>query len=593
MLEIPETAGVAPAARVERWLAEREVLLVLDNLEQLAEGSAVLGVLLSACPGLTLLVTSREPLRLAGEQQYEVPVLEPQDAIALFDSRTQAVLPGLIVHPKLADAICARLDRLPLAIELAAARTKALSLSELYARLDKSLPLLTGGPRDAPRRQQTLTATIDWSYHLLSDGEQALFRRLSVFAGGFDLEAAKEICDADLDGLQSLIDKSLLHRAEGDRFFLLETTQEYGHRRLQVASELNERRGDHAEWFHRLAMGPEEHFRSPEQAAWLARVYADTDNFRDALAWSFESDLARGLALATALYRPWLMHGHVEELISWFERARAELHTVDKGTQAAALRAFGEALSYDNQHDHARQVLQESLILFREIGDRLGEAFALNVLGMVCWARGSLPQAIEHGEAALAIYRENGDRHGMARSLHLMGVYLRDARDFARGEAALKQARALLTEVGDRSAAAASTLCLGDLALDTNETDEAACRYRQALETEIEFGDERLQAYCIAGLACVAAVQGDRYSAGRLWAVAETVDGRLGMCFRPQERRRYDRLLTPLGDDQGFRAGQEAGRDVGLAHAIREIIDRSPAQAKNDPPTPVEGAQRV
>ena len=158
-LELAEVAGLAPVRRLEQWLGERQVLLVLDNLEQLADGSAVLAKLLSACPGLTLLVTSREPLHLAGEQQYEVPVLEPEDAVALFESRTQAVVPGLIVHPKLADAICARLDYLPLAIELAAARTKALAPGEILARLDTRLPLLTGGPRDAPRRQRTLKAT--------------------------------------------------------------------------------------------------------------------------------------------------------------------------------------------------------------------------------------------------------------------------------------------------------------------------------------------------------------------------------------------------------------------------------------------------
>jgi predicted ATPase/DNA-binding SARP family transcriptional activator len=582
-LEITEAADEAPAARVERWLMEREVLLVLDNLEQLAEGSAVLAEALSACPGLTLLVTSREPLHLASEQQYEVPMLEPADAVALFDSRTQAVVPGLIVHPKLADAICARLDRLPLAIELAAARTKVISLSELYARLDKSLPLLTGGPRDAPQRQQTLTATIDWSYHLLNPDEQRLFRRLSVFAGGFDLEAAKEVCDADLDGLQSLIDKSLLHTTQGGRFSMLETTHEYARGRLNAAGEVTRLRRDHAEWFHRLATRPEDHFRTPEQAAWLAGLYADTDNFRAALAWLFEWDVARGLELATALYRPWLMHGHVEELISWFERAPAEPHGVDKRTRAGALAAFGEALGCNNQYDRGRQVLEESLILFRAIGDRLGEAFVLNGLGLVCWAQGSLAQAIAHSEAAHAIYRENGNRHGAARSLHLMGAYLRDARDFARGEAALEEARAVFTEVGDRCAAAVSVQGLGDLALDTSEYDQAGCRYREALETEREFG-ERDQVYCIAGLACVAALQADRYAAGRLWAVAEAVEGRLGTCFRPEERRRYDRILTPLEEDEGFRAGQEAGRDLTLAHAIREIVDRAPAAVKSAKP---------
>jgi tetratricopeptide (TPR) repeat protein len=331
-------------------------------------------------------------------------------------------------------------------------------------------------------------------------------------------------------------------------------------------------------------MRPEDHFRSPEQAAWLGRLYADTDNLRVALAWSFESDVARGLELATVLYRPWLMHGHVEELVPWFERAPAEVDVVDKRTRAAALRAFGETLNCINRYQRARQVLQESLILFGEIDDRPGEASALNVLGMVSWAQGSLPQAIAHSEAALAIYRDSGDRRGMGRSLHLTGVYLRDASDFARGEAALQQARTMLSEIGDRSAAAASILCLGDLALDRGQSDQAANRYREALETVIEFGDERTRAYCIAGLACVAAMHGDRYAAGRLWAVAETVDGRLGMCFRPHERRRYDHILMPLADDHGFRAGQEAGSDVTLAQAIREVIDPGPAQRRRKAP---------
>ena len=155
-------------------------------------------------------MTSREPLHLAGEQQYEVPVLEPEDAVALFDSRTQAVVPGLIVHPKLAEAICARLDYLPLAIELAAARTKALAPGDILARLDTRLPLLTGGPRDAPRRQQTLRATIDWSYELLDDEQRRLFARLAVFAGGCTLAAAEAVCGAELDTLQALVDRSLV-----------------------------------------------------------------------------------------------------------------------------------------------------------------------------------------------------------------------------------------------------------------------------------------------------------------------------------------------------------------------------------------------
>ena len=225
-LGLAGATGLAPVRRLGQWLEGRQVLLVLDNLEQLAGGSAVLAEMLGACPGVTLVVTSREPLHLAGEQQYDVPVLEPGDAVALFESRTQAVVPGLVVHPKLADAICARLDYLPLAIELAAARTKALAPPDILKRLDKRLPLLTGGPRDAPRRQQMLRATLDWSYELLDAEQRRLLARLAVFAGGCTFGAAEAVCGAELDTLHALVDRSLA-RTDGTRYWMLPTLREY------------------------------------------------------------------------------------------------------------------------------------------------------------------------------------------------------------------------------------------------------------------------------------------------------------------------------------------------------------------------------
>ena len=225
-LGLAGATGLAPVRRLEQWLEGRQVLLVLDNLEQLAGGSAVLAEMLGACPGVTLVVTSREPLHLAGEQQYDVPVLEPEDAVALFQSRTQAVMPSLVVHPKLADAICARLDYLPLAIELAAARTKALAPPDILKRLDKRLPLLTGGPRDAPRRQQMLRATLDWSYELLDAEQRRLLARLAVFAGGCTFGAAEAVCGAELDTLHALVDRSLA-RTDGTRYWMLPTLREY------------------------------------------------------------------------------------------------------------------------------------------------------------------------------------------------------------------------------------------------------------------------------------------------------------------------------------------------------------------------------
>jgi predicted ATPase len=235
-LGLAEPPDVAPAARLERWLRGRAVLLVLDNLEQIAEGAAVLGQLLAACPRLALLVTSREPLHLAAERQYDVPMLARADAIALFIARAHSVAPELTVDPALAAMICERLDCLPLAIELAAARTKALSPDQILGRLDRRLPFLTGGPRDAPRRQRTLKTTIDWSYELLSGEEQRLFVRLAVFAGGCTLAAAQAVCDADLDTLQALVDRSLV-RSDGERYRMLQTLHEYALDRLEHSGE--------------------------------------------------------------------------------------------------------------------------------------------------------------------------------------------------------------------------------------------------------------------------------------------------------------------------------------------------------------------
>ena len=247
-LEIGEQIELTPARKLEGWLAHRRLLLVLDNLEQLAEGACVLGELLAACPGLTLLVTSREPLRLAGEQQYDVPVLARGDAIELFATRAQAVKPSIEIDREVAAGICERLDCLALAIELAAARTKALAPGEMLTRLDTRLRLLTGGPRDAPRRQQTLKATIDWSYELLHEEQRQLFARLSVFAGGCTLAAAEGVCGAELDTLQALVDRSLV-RHDGERYWMLPTLREYAFERLEQTGEAKELRRLHARWF--------------------------------------------------------------------------------------------------------------------------------------------------------------------------------------------------------------------------------------------------------------------------------------------------------------------------------------------------------
>jgi predicted ATPase/class 3 adenylate cyclase len=283
-LVLPTTARAlgARAIAVEDML-ERRVLLVLDNFEQLLAAAASVGDLGSRLPDLTVLVTSREPLHLRGEQEYPVSPMRETEALTLFFERATAAKPDFDDQGEVPE-ICRRLDCLPLAIELAAARVKALSAAELLKRLDKRLPMLTGGPRDAPERQRTLRATIAWSYELLTSDEQRLFARLAVFSDGCTLEAAEAVCEADLDAVTALIDKSLLRR-DGDRYWMLETIGEYALERLEESNELDDSRRRHAEYYLEQARAVEDLIRSPQAAAAVDRLEQDHGNLRAALRW--------------------------------------------------------------------------------------------------------------------------------------------------------------------------------------------------------------------------------------------------------------------------------------------------------------------
>jgi predicted ATPase len=565
---IAQTLGARDELR--EHLAGKRVLLLLDNLEQVLDAAPLIADLLGSLPALSVIATSRERLAVSFEQEYPVPPLDEAAAEELFVSRARQLNPGFKSDHAVSE-LCARLDRLPLALELASSRVKLMTTEQILSRIERRLDLLTGGRRDAPARQATMRAAIEWSFELLSEPEQRLFRGLAVFAGSFELEAAEAVCGGDLDGLQSLTEKSLLRRDGHGRFFLLELTREYALEKLQAAGEEAVLRRRHADWFLQLAQRAADHLRSAEQRPWLSRLNADRDNLRAVLAWSLEHDLAGGVELAITLGDPWEMHGRLQELVPWFERALATPGATDMRTRAAGLKAYGEALLYIEQPDRAHEPLEESLVLFRELGDRLGEASVLQVLDMAAWAHGQLQQAIEFGEAALAIYREEHDRRGTAGSLAHIGVDLLEMGIVERGTAMLEEAQAIYSELDDRVALARFLHTLGDLALDRSDSQRAADHYRQALEIAAELSDERTQMYGVAGLACVAAVRGGGHSAGRLWGVAEGAERRLEMRILAAERIRYERILTPLQDDESFRAGCEAGRDVDLGQAVGEL----------------------
>ena len=296
-----------PAAAI----GDSRMLIVLDNFEQVVEAAADLAELVAACPNLTVLVTSREPLHIAAEREYPVTGLSEPDAVALFHERVRASGAGVASDGE-ATEICRRLDHLPLAIELAAARVKVLPPGALLERLEQRLLLLTGGPRDLPARQRTLRATIDWSYDLLGSPEQVLFARLAVFAGGCTLEAAEEICEADLDTLQSLVEKSLL-RQSGGRFRMLETIREFAREQLRDLGEEDSIARSHASYFLDLARDSESRMSGPEQAALLQMLEREHDNARAAFDWALENDVETALALGNALQRWWYLHGYARE----------------------------------------------------------------------------------------------------------------------------------------------------------------------------------------------------------------------------------------------------------------------------------------
>ena len=416
-----------------------------------------------------------------------------------------------------------------------------------------------------------MRATIGWSYDLLPGPEQALFRRLGVFAGSFEFEAAQVVCGADLDGLQSLIEKSLLRRDGHNRFFLLELTREYALERLHAASEEAGLSRRHADWALHLAKRADEHLASAEQGRWLVRLEADTDNLRAALAWCSEHDPEGAITLAGTLDGPWMMHGQLQQLIPWLERALHTAAPLDAHTRAAGLKTLGEALNFTEQYDKAREPLEESLALFRQMGDQMGEASVLMMLGMGFSNQGSFARAIDLLQLALAICREKGDKGRLARVLNIIaGCYL-DAGDLERSKPAIEEAVAIHKELGDQASVAGDLGTLADVALAQGDHQQAERHAREALEMVTGVGDERNELYSVSQLACAAALRGDAYAAGRLWAVAEATEKRLGMRMLTVERARYERIVAPLENDQAFQAGYHDGRDVDLARAVGEL----------------------
>jgi predicted ATPase len=566
--QIAETLGGEGDAAAQ--IGSRELLLVLDNMEQVVGAAGDLAGLIAAAPNLSLLVTSREPLRIAGEREFPLRPLAEAPAVELFRQRAEAVLPEFSGdYGRLAE-ICRRLDSLPLAIELAAARVKVLPPGELLARLERRLPLLTTGRRDLPERQQTLRATIEWSYDLCSAEEQQLFARLGVF-NGWSLEAAEAVCDADLDTLASLLDKSLIRR-DGDRFSMLETIREFAEERLEESGEADEIRRRHAEHLIALAEASQDERMGPGQIEVWRRFRTEWDNVRAALGWSIASgENELGLRLVGALGMVWLDQNVAVEGERWFRPLFENAESVDEEIRARALMIASMVAGVRSDFEQAASWGEESMRHFRATGSELGIAWGLTTMAVLPIERGDPEIAGPMLEEAEALHRKLGNAGGVRRVRHLQAQQAAAIGDGDRGRHLMHEAADLAAEAGDRFSEASSLHSLGDLDLTAGDLEAAEAHYREALQVAWHSGADRLVCYSLAGLAATAAERGDSERAALLWGFAEAYEARLRFTLRwrtlYEERCRPAAAAHPDQYERGRRLGVDAAVELAFAPA--------------------------
>jgi predicted ATPase/DNA-binding CsgD family transcriptional regulator len=544
-LELRETADQSFLERLKNYLHTKHLLLVLDNFEQVIQAAQVLRDLLESCPSLKLLVTSREVLRLHGEQEFPVPPLALPDlkhlpesdrlsayaAVALFIQRIHSVKPDFQITAANANAIaaiCTRLDGLPLAIELAAARIRILSPQALLARLEHRLQVLTQGPREVHARQQTLRNTIQWSYDLLSVQEQRLFRRLTVFVGGFTLEAVEAICQAlDKDRsetsnvfeeVSSLLEKNLIQQGtqsdEEQRFVMLETIREYGMECLAKSGETEIVCSAHALYYLRLTKRVEDKIH---EGQWLERLEREHNNLRAALEWSLrQGEVEMTLRSVGTLWWFWGIHGHLTEGRDFLERALAVSEDVVGSARAKALHGAGMMAFYQDDMSRADALFGESHRLFRETGDKEGTATALVALGLIAIAWSNYPLASSLQEEALLLQKEMGDTWGIADSLLTMGIVACHQGEYARAHLLYEECLTLSRQLDSHSGISLSNYCLGELFFFQADFTTARAFTEQSLQINRKMGFKHNIAYSLLLLGEIALHQGDDRTARSL-----------------------------------------------------------------------------
>ena len=563
---IGEVVGANDA--VADFLRGRTTLLLLDNLEHVLDAAPGLAELLRKAPGVKVLATSREPLKLGGEQRFTVEPLPDADAVTLFVERARAVDSDFAPSPAVLE-ICHRLDGLPLALELAAARVSVLSAEDLLLRLDRSLPLLTRGARDAPERQRTLQGTIEWSYELCSTEEQQLFGRLGVFPASFALEAAEAVCDAALDTVQTLIDKSLVRRWGSGRLGMLGTIHEYAREQLVDSGEIVELGRRHAE--HYLVVAESANLRAEAEGREnpeLARL--EKANFRDALDWAATHDVELGLRLAVSLETHWVFADPFEGARR-LEALLADADGIDPRLRADALRALAGALYIVGEFDRGAELYEESFALYRELGDEWGEGHMLHRLATDAYRLGDLERAIALSEEGLEISRRRHDRKDEAIGLGNLGRVAWIQGNVDQAIELLTGATELAGEVGFLWWQAGTLLELGELTVESGRLEEAEQWLRQGIELSHHLDDRLHLVYGLALCARLAAEQGNLERAGRLWGAIEAEERRGAIGQWEDEREEYERVVLAHGGPE-LERGREAGRQLSLDEAVETAL---------------------
>lgn len=544
VLGLPEARGRSAQQTLLEHLKPKNLLLVLDNCEHLVHGCAHCAeALLRACPRVQILATSREAFSIRGETLFAVPplslpdlsrplptpkVLQQYEAIALFVERAQAVQPKFALTKQNAPTVvqlCRQLDGLPLAIELAAARVKSLSIEQIAARLDDRFRLLGEGSRTAPLHQQTLQTMMDWSFNLLSEQEQALLRRLSVFSGGFTLEAAESVCVGEgieakevLRLLTHLVDKSLV-KLEGEqdaemRYGLLETVRAYSQEKLIAAGEEERVRDRHQNYYIALVERAWDELDGPNQAFWLNRLETEHDNLRAVLSYALaQPEPTPALRLAKGLWYFWYLHGYIAEGRQWLQKVLTKAQGVKTELYARVLNGAGRLACEQGDYTTARALHEETLKIYQALNDRRGIASQLINLGVVASYQGQHQQACSYYEHALTIFRELGNIWGMIRATANLSSAAIEQGEYDRAHAYAEQELALCREAGDRGSTAWALHRLGGLAQHRGEYERALALYKESFATFQELGDRWGIASTLSSLGSIAHAQGDFSSA--------------------------------------------------------------------------------